>query len=154
MVEVFTAAFLLLSAGFLVWIANRFNPIFAFLGGMLVLVFGVALLGSGIEYETGITDFHNTTYNYTNFTKQVNNFNNIGVLQTYTTENVPVLSFSNETSGEIKTFASDTGAVNQGLSLFFILLGVLIMYLSAVELTRPKSFIASGGEMNFQGEEE
>lgn len=136
MVEVFTTALLLLGAVFLIWASGRFNPVFGFLGGMLVLVFGVALLGSGVGYESGFVSVNS----FGNVTVNESFFNNSGVFISSTIKEVPVVLNTTQTT----VFNSDTGTTNQGLSLFFVLLGLLIMYLSGIDLTRPKNFVGNG----------
>lgn len=147
MVEFLVASVLLLSGAFLLYLAGSVRqPIFGVLAGFFVLVFGVLLLGSGFQFGTG----HSDIYQYSSTPTNTSFYNSTGGFTGSSIENVVIVSSVTQTN----SFSSDTGVLNQGLSLFFMFMGLLISYLSFVELTRPKNFIGNGGDLNFQGEEE
>lgn len=165
MVELVIASILLVPALVLLFLGFTGKPWAGLFSGLLLLIFGVLLLGSGFQYgggvalsSSGVTQFKNVTYNYQNFSEVTDNFNNLGVLQTFSTTNVPVMISSNETlttSGNqtsSSNFTTTKTDMTDATSILFMFLGITVFALSLFVMNRTRNTLVT--QNGFESEEE
>lgn len=143
MVELFVTFALIFPALMLLGLAFNGKPWAGLFSGMLLLIFGVMLLGNGFQYGNGLTtnstgynQFLNTTITYQNFTTNASSYDSAGAFQssiiTVTAlpiyQNMTIVNTGTRTS--LSNYNSQKDTLTDATSILFMFLGLTIMALS------------------------
>lgn len=149
--ELFVTFALLFPALMLLGLAFTGKPWAGLFSGMLLLIFGVMLLGTGFQYgnglntnSTGYVQYINTSIIYQNVTSNASTFSILGVFQSsvVTTQSVPVsentsiVNTGNRTS--VSNYNSQKDTLTDGTSVLFIFLGLAVMALALLIMGKNK----------------
>jgi len=145
MVELLIAGVLLVPALVLLWLGFNGKPWAGLFSGLLLLVFGILLLGGGFEYgigetfsQSGVTTFTNTTYSYQNLSANVSGF--IDTVPALLATNVTTVVSGTPTS--VSNFTTTKTELTDGVSVLFIFLGIVVMALSLMIIGKNRDTIS------------